>query len=109
MMYECNMSTGEQNVDRPVDTWTQDSTDGRIMFIVFYTQACRWRRCIGCNFHDNASKVHVNYDNIINQIDYVLDNIAPSDNINKVILSNGGSMLDEDTFSTTACAAWIPF
>lgn len=100
-MYECNTNTGTQNPDRPVDVWTQESNEGKILFVVFYTQACRWRRCIGCNFHDNASTKHIDYEHIINQIDYVFDNTDTTD-VSKVIFSNGGSMLDEDTFSTTA-------
>ncbi len=101
MKIETNTSTGYKNHNRPVDLWTQESNEGKILFVVFYTQACRWQRCVGCNFHDNASKDHITYEHIINQIDYVFDNID-STGVNKVIISNGGSILDEATFSTTA-------
>ena len=102
MFEETNTLTGIQNPDRPVDVWMQESNEGKILFVVFYTKACQWRRCVGCNFHDNASVSHITYDHIINQIDYVFDQVTDQVDINKVILSNGGSMLDEDTFSTTA-------
>lgn len=46
-------------------------------------------------------KNHINYEHITNQIDYVFDNVDTSD-VNKIIFSNGGSMLDKDTFSSTA-------
>lgn len=100
-MCECNVNSGQVKPNRPVDVWTQESTEGKILFVVFYTQACRWKKCIGCNFHDNASKNHVNFEDIIDQIDHVFDNIDTSD-INKIIFSNGGSMLDQETFSSTA-------
>jgi len=98
---QCNNHTGIQDPNKPVDVWYQDSIDGKIMFVVFYTQACRWQKCIGCNFHDQASKNHITFDHIMKQIDFVFDN-ADTKDINKVIFSNGGSMLDEKTFSTTA-------
>lgn len=100
-MYECNVNLSDAKPDRPVDVWTQESTEGKILFVVFYTQACRWKKCIGCNFHDNASRKHVNFEDIIDQIDHVFDNIDTT-GVNKIIFSNGGSMLDEETFSSTA-------
>ena len=98
---QCNAHTGIQDPDKPVDIWFQESNEGKILFVVFYTQACRWQKCIGCNFHDQASKKHVDYDNLMNQISFVFDNIDTT-GVNKVIFSNSGSMLDEVTFSTTA-------
>lgn len=98
---ETNTKTGVKNPERPVDVWTQESNDGSILFVVFYTQACRWQKCIGCNFHDNASKTHIGYEQIIKQIDHVFANVDMT-GVNKIILSNGGSMLDQETFSTTA-------
>ena len=98
---QCNNHTGIQDPNKPVDLWFQESFDGTIMFVVFYTQACRWQKCIGCNFHDQASKTHVTYDHLMKQIDFIFDN-TDTKGINKVIFSNGGSMLDEKTFSTTA-------
>lgn len=98
---QCNAHTGIQDPNKPVDIWFQESNEGKILFVVFYTQACRWQKCIGCNFHDQASKKHVDYDNLMNQISFIFDNIDTT-GVNKVIFSNGGSMLDETTFSTTA-------
>jgi radical SAM enzyme (TIGR01210 family) len=51
------------------------------------------------------SEEHVNFRQIMHQIDYIFDNPQVLDNrddIKKVIVSNNGSVLDEDTFSSTA-------
>lgn len=89
----------------PTDMWFQESDEGLILFIVFYSQACRWSRCIGCNLPSKASSKHISYKALIAQIDYVFG--APEvnrqrENIRKVIVSNNGSILDEETFSSTA-------
>ncbi|MFH0823824.1 MAG: hypothetical protein V2B18_13830, partial [Pseudomonadota bacterium] len=31
----------------PAQMWFQDSVEGEVLFIVFYSQACRWSRCLG--------------------------------------------------------------
>ncbi len=90
---------------RPIDRWFQSSDDGLVLFVVFYTQACRWSLCTGCNLPSVSSRDYVNYDNLIRQIDHVFaepDVAARAGEIAKVIVSNNGSVLDEQTFPSTA-------
>lgn len=89
----------------PGDYWFQETPDGLLLFTVLYTQACRWAKCLGCNLPSVMSKDHVSYKDIIKQIDFLFDNVLSDDqkiDLRKIILSNNGSILDEDTFSTTA-------
>ena len=95
----------DHNENQPLATWFQNSDEGLILFIVFYTQACRWSQCLGCNLPSQMSCRHISYKSIINQIDFIFKSkevISQSKNIKKVILSNNGSILDQDTFSTMA-------
>lgn len=90
---------------RPAQMWFQQSDEGLILFIVFYTQACRWSRCLGCNLPSKMSRQHIPYKSIMAQIDHVMADplvAAKRAFIRKVIVSNNGSVLDEDTFSSTA-------
>lgn len=90
---------------RPAMMWFQESNEGKILFIVFYTQACRWSQCLGCNLPSLMSVEHVSFRAIMAQIDQVFKDPAVVKNasrINKVIVSNNGSVLDEATFSSTA-------
>ncbi len=85
--------------------WFQRSTEGLVLFLVFYTQACRWSRCLGCNLPSRVSQEHVPFDALINQVDNLFSDpqiLARCNDIQKVIVSNNGSVLDEDTFSSTA-------
>ena len=89
----------------PADMWFQESDEGLILFIVFYTQACRWSRCLGCNLPSKVSQEHVPYKSLMAQIDHVFadrDVRTRASLIRKVIVSNNGSVLDEGTFSSTA-------
>ena len=89
----------------PAQMWFQESDEGLILFIVFYSQACRWSRCLGCNLPSKMSSRHISYKALIDQIDYVFRDrevTEQRENIRKVILSNNGSILDEETFSSTA-------
>jgi len=89
----------------PAQMWFQESDEGLILFIVFYSQTCRWSRCLGCNLPSKMSYEHVSYKALISQIDYVFQDpevIKQRKHIRKVILSNNGSILDEETFSSTA-------
>ncbi len=100
--YKFNESHDE---NLPINMWFQESDEGLILFIVFYTQACRWSQCLGCNLPSQMSRRHISYKAIIAQIDKVFaDKRAAAQrlNISKVILSNNGSILDEDTFSSMA-------
>ncbi|MBT3218064.1 MAG: hypothetical protein HN348_03155 [Proteobacteria bacterium] len=95
----------EHNDRRPADWWFQESVEGTVLFIVFYSQACRWSLCTGCNLPSVGSKRHVGWRSLVAQVDWLLsepDIASKSDEIRKVIVSNNGSVLDEDTFSTVA-------
>ncbi|MCK4761371.1 MAG: hypothetical protein KAW12_04165 [Candidatus Aminicenantes bacterium] len=89
----------------PAEFWFQESFEGLILFVVFYTLACRWSQCLGCNLPSKMSSHHVDFQSIMAQVDYIFDNAeinSKKDSIRKVIISNNGSVLDEATFSTTA-------
>ncbi|CAK8713659.1 Elp3/MiaA/NifB-like radical SAM core domain-containing protein [Candidatus Electrothrix gigas] len=91
--------------NKPAQWWFQESDEGLILFIVFYSQACRWARCLGCNLPSKMSVEHIPFDALIRQTDYLfsLPEIAErADSIDKLIVSNNGSVLDEVTFSSTA-------
>ena len=91
--------------NRPADMWFQESEDGLILFIVFYSQACRWSRCLGCNLPSKMSLRHISYKALIAQIDHIFSTpevIRRQKEIRKVILSNNGSVLDQETFSSMA-------
>ncbi|MCG2711183.1 MAG: hypothetical protein L6416_02495 [Candidatus Omnitrophica bacterium] len=91
--------------NKPAQIWFQESDEGLILFTVFYTQACRWSRCIGCNLPSKMSKEHIGYKTLIAQIDHVFNNpevIQQRKSVKKIIISNNGSVLDEETFSSTA-------
>lgn len=90
---------------RPAQFWFQYSDEGEVLFIVFYTQACRWSRCLGCNLPSQMSSRHVPYGAIMAQIDYLFahpDVVARKQTLRKIIISNNGSVLDEATFSSTS-------
>ena len=89
----------------PVQMWFQESDEGLILFIIFYSQACRWSRCLSCNLPSMASSKHVSYRALIAQADNVFRDprvAGRRESIRKVIVSNNGSVLDEVTFSSTA-------
>jgi radical SAM enzyme (TIGR01210 family) len=91
--------------NRPADLWFQESDEGQILFVVFYTQACRWSRCLGCNLPAKMSQKHVSYRALMAQIDWLFSQpevVKRCAALKKVIVSNNGSVLDEKTFSSTA-------
>ncbi|MBI4664399.1 MAG: hypothetical protein HY735_36855 [Verrucomicrobia bacterium] len=95
----------QHDPNRPADFWFQESAEGPILFVVFYSQACRWSRCLGCNLPARMSQKHVSYQALISQVDYLLNHpeVQPRcSSLRKVIVSNNGSVLDEATFSSTA-------
>jgi len=95
----------ERAQDRPIDFFFQESQEGTILFVVFYTLACRWRRCTGCALPHTSSSQHVDFHAVMKQVDHVFghpDVDARRGEIRKIILSNQGSLLDEHTFSSTA-------
>ena len=89
----------------PAQMWFQQSDEGQILFIVFYSQACRWSRCLSCNLPSKMSREHVDYKSLMAQIDHVFRDrevASRQGSIRKVIVSNNGSILDQATFSSTA-------
>lgn len=90
---------------RPAQMWFQESNEGLILFVVFFSQACRWSRCLGCNLPMLTTTEHISYKYLMAQIDHVIKDpevVKQKNEINKVIISNNGSILDEGTFSSTA-------
>ena len=85
--------------------WFQRSRHGRVLFVVFYTQACQWGQCLGCNLMSMCSLHHIGFRDIMMQVDNLfglpeIQNVK--DEIRQIIVSNNGSVLDQSTFSTTA-------
>ncbi len=90
---------------RPADFWFQESEEGEILFVVFYSQACRWSRCLGCNLPARVSPKHVGFSSLMAQVDFLFNHPEVQQRratLRKVIVSNNGSVLDEKTFSSTA-------
>jgi len=90
---------------RPALCWFQESIEGPVLFVVFYTQACRWSQCVGCNLPARMSARHVGFRSLMAQVDHLFDDPEireRASQLRKVIVSNNGSVLDEATFSSTA-------
>lgn len=99
-----------RNPNVPLQWWFQESNEGTVLFIVFYTLACRYGRCVGCNLYMQQSSGPVNCFCIMNQIDHVFKEpqvLERREEVRKVIISNNGSILDEKTFSSTALMYFI--
>lgn len=95
---------------KPSQHWFQNPPEGLTLFIVFYTLACRWSRCLGCNLPSRMSQHHVSFGDIMAQIEELFGTILDEEQkrgLKKIILSNNGSVLDEETFSTTALMYFI--
>jgi radical SAM enzyme (TIGR01210 family) len=89
----------------PAQMWFQRSHEGLILFVVFYAQSCRWGRCLGCGLPAQVSSGHVPCEALLAQIDYLFRHpevTSRRDAIRKVIVSNNGSILDEQTFARNA-------
>lgn len=85
--------------------WYQDTIEGKLLFLVLFTQACNYSKCLGCNLPSKMSQNHIDFRDIMMQIDNFFQNDISDPQkkeLKKVIVSNNGSVLDEDTFSTTA-------
>lgn len=95
-----------QDPHQPVQWWFQQAPEGLVLFVVFYTKACRWGRCLACNLPSQSSAGAVSHRAIMDQVDAVFEQaeavIEQRHTISKLILSNNGSMFDEDTMPTTA-------
>jgi radical SAM enzyme (TIGR01210 family) len=100
----------EHNPRLPGDYWFQHPPEGLTLFLVLYTRSCRWARCAGCNLPSLVSQFHVPFSDIMKQVDYIFDFMLSGEQkqkMRKIILSNNGSVLDEDTFSTTALLYFV--
>jgi hypothetical protein len=95
----------ERDPTIPAQWWFQREADGAVLFAVFYTRACRWNRCVGCNLPAVSSLHHVHYRDLMAQVDrlFGLEEVkARAAEIHKLVVSNNGSVLDQVTFPTTA-------
>ncbi len=100
----------DHNPRLPADHWFQQPQEGLTLFLVFYTRACRWARCLGCNLSSTESQFEVPFNDIMKQVDHVFDFLlspGQKENLKKIILSNNGSVLDEATYSTTALLYFV--
>jgi len=100
----------DHNPRLPADYWFQQPPEGLTLFLVFYTRACRWARCLGCNLSSTESQFEVPFNDIMKQVDHVFDFLlspGQKENLKKIILSNNGSVLDEATYSTTALLYFV--
>jgi hypothetical protein len=89
----------------PAQVWFADCPLGLMLFVVFFTKACRWGRCLGCNLPSLSSSKDVAFDAIMRQVDtlYARRDVRKRlTEIRNIVLSNNGSVFDEETFSTTA-------
>lgn len=94
-----------KSLHEPVDFWFQESYEGRILFPVFKTPPCRHGKCAFCGLTETSTTRQMELDHFGDQIDFIFRNRqvqAQASEIAKVILSNQGSMLDEDTFPNLA-------
>lgn len=100
----------EHNPRLPVDYWFQYPPEGMTLFLVLYTRACRWARCLGCNLSSTESQFDVPFNDIMKQVDHIFDFLLSpeqKESLKKIILSNNGSVLDEATYSTTALLYFV--
>jgi len=90
---------------KPTQWWFQESNEGLVLFVVFYTQACRWSRCLSCNLPSTCSKHNVPWRDLLAQINFLFalpEVQEKKGKIRQFIASNNGSVLDQDTFSSMA-------
>ncbi|KKS37231.1 MAG: hypothetical protein A3G49_05335 [Candidatus Sungbacteria bacterium RIFCSPLOWO2_12_FULL_41_11] len=95
---------------KPIETWFSSSPEGLMLFIIFYTKACRWNKCLGCNLPSLSASRTIDFRALMSQIDFVYQKpeiLCKRANIRQIIVSNNGSVLDEDTFSSTALIYFV--
>jgi radical SAM enzyme (TIGR01210 family) len=70
--------------------------------VIFNTKRCRYQ-CLFCQLPAKSSRTFISSDNILSQFGYVLDEAKHALSVlDRVTLSNEGSMLDADTFPADA-------
>ncbi len=96
---------GVHSLREPVEYFFQESYEGVILFIIFRTPPCRHSACTFCPLPQSSTLRHVEFWEYCEQIDAVFrDPVVKvrAHEIVKVIVSNQGSILDEETFPTLA-------
>jgi uncharacterized Fe-S cluster-containing MiaB family protein len=95
------LGTTEKNTPHnpavPLDYWFQSSHEGFLLFVVFYTQKCRWNKCFGCSLHLSGSENHIDSQLIMQQVDHLFKLVLNSKQklkLKKIIVSNNGSVLN---------------
>ena len=91
---------------RPVEHWFDRAYGGGdLLFVVFYTAACRWGHCLGCNLPSKSASRAIGFRSLMAQVDALFADPevqARRQEIRQLIVSNNGSVLDQETFSSTA-------
>jgi radical SAM enzyme (TIGR01210 family) len=90
---------------QPAKFWFDQTSDGCMLFVVFYTAACRWGHCLGCNLPSMSAGRPIGFRSLMAQVDALFaepEVQARRGEIRHLIVSNNGSVLDEQTFSSTA-------
>jgi len=95
---------------KPIQTWFSNSSNGLMLFIIFYTKACRWNKCTGCSLPSLSATRKIDFSSLMAQTDFVYnkpDIIAKLDQIKQIVVSNNGSVLDQETFSSAALVYFV--
>jgi radical SAM enzyme (TIGR01210 family) len=101
-------------IGRAIVFWFYKNYLGDGLFVVLYTPKCRYKLekggCASCSLPTLSSKnKQVIKEDIINQINYVFENISPreKEKIREMIISNNGSILDFKTMNYEALKYFI--
>lgn len=100
----------EHDPGKPITHFFQETHEGLVLFVIFFTQACRWMRCTGCTLPSTSALRHIDFGDIMDQTHKIFtepDVLARAHEIRKVIVSNQGSVLDEVTFPTSALIHFV--
>lgn len=112
-LHAANKTHGFDNIHdpkKPITHFFQETHEGLVLFVIFFTQACRWMRCAGCTLPSTSALRHIDFGDIMDQTHIIFtepDVLARADDIQKVIVSNQGSVLDEETFPTSALIHFV--
>lgn len=100
----------QRTLREPVTYFFQESYEGVILFIVFRTPPCRHSKCTFCPLPQTGTLRTVSFWHYGEQIEAVFRDPmvkARLHEIRKVIVSNQGSILDEETFPTLALMHFV--
>lgn len=95
----------ESSLDEPIMFFFQESVEGLVLFIVYRTLPCVFNGCTFCRLPGTSTLREVNFRHVMNQTRYVMthpDVVPRLDEIQKLIISNQGSILDQRTFDQLA-------